>query len=278
MKQCPECFRRFPPDLFFCPHDGSPLRVPTGRLESAGATSSLPRIPWENDPEHEARAEAARDAVEKSEANVPNQARLTEPFQGSSNTTMYGGPPVRPATVADWRTESRTEPFEPIPDTGPIQQKAGTEKTEDNPVQTDPAPTPPQLPPNFPNMVPAYGAPPRPGPIPPEQPVMNPLYGAPPIPSPVPMPPEIPMMAPAYGGPPGRRFSDFGTLQPNFAQRYGLPVGFLGIGLTLGTLGGAGLMVAIRAGIPRVFLVAALSGILLGWAGAVVGWFLSRRG
>lgn len=275
MKQCPECFRRFPPDLFFCPHDGMPLRVPTGRLESAGATSSLPRIPWENDPEHEARAEAAREAVEKSEASLPNQARSTEPFQGSSNTTMYGGPPVRPATVGDWRTESRTEPFEPIPDTGPIEKKVQTGKTEETAAVEPP---PPRLPPDFPNMVPAYGGPPRPAPVPPEQPVMTPLYGAPPFPSPVPSPPEIPMMAPAYGGPPGRRFADFGTLQPTFAQRFGLPVGFLGIGLTIGTGIGAGLMVVSRAGLPLIFVGGALAGIFLGGTGAVIGWYLSRKG
>lgn len=273
MKQCPECFRRFPPDLFFCPHDGMPLRVPTGRLESAGATSSLPRIPWENDPEHDARAGAARDAVEKSEAELPKSVRQTERFQSPTNTTLYGGPPVRPATVGDWRTESRTEPFEPIPDTGPIQKKAGTGTTEESPVVEKPSP----LPPDLQNMVPAYGGPPRPAPIPPEQQVMTPLYGAPPLPSPAPHPPEMPMMAPAYGGPPGRRFADFGTLQPTFAQQYGLPVGFLGIGLTIGTGVGAGVMAASRVGLPLIFIGGALTGIFLGGTGAVIGWYLSRK-
>lgn len=243
MKQCPQCFRRFPPDLFFCPHDGTPLRVPTGRLEAAGATGTLPRIPWENDPEQAERAEAALESVDRAAAEAPVFARSTEPLPSPVKTVFYDGPAGRDG-------DGVTEPFEPIPETGPIQPRAEIQKTEPHPVFAETAP--PTPPTDFRNSTPAFIAPP--------------------------VPPEIPMMAPAYGGPPGRRFADFGTLQPSLVQRFGLPVGFFAVGSVVGAAVGSGLMAVAKAGPKFALMGGAVVGLLLGVACAFIGGLLARRG
>jgi hypothetical protein len=237
MKQCPQCFRRFPPDLFFCPHDGEPLRIPTGRLEAAGATGTLPRIPWETDSEPGTASEGPE---------TPVFAQSTSPLPPAVHTIFNDGS----------GGDGATEPFEPIPETGPIRQKDDSRTAEPvlPPVETSP-PSRPQPPP------------------PPVEIPMAPT--APGIPD---APPEIPMMAPAYGGPPGRRFADFGTLQPSFAQRFGLPAGFFLVGTVVGAAVGSGLMAVARAGPKFALLGGVVVGLLLGVACAVIGGLLARRG
>ncbi len=243
MKQCPTCSRRYPTDLNFCPHDGVPLKTPTGRLETPSATSNLPRFPWENEDGHDRRVEQALEALKAAELDS-GEPPLPETGPGPIDALpAYGGPPPNtPPGPYLWSPSPLNQPWEN--DRQPVKTIEDIPRVE------------PYLQPPPPTVI--YG-----GPMPPPR---N----------------DQPQPAPVYGGPPPRRMdtAPFVRDTPGGQNLFHLvlPIGFFGIGLTLGAALGAALMLGAGGSSVFVGLNALVFGVLLGACVATIGWFLSRKG